>query len=205
MVKVAFIVEGATEKVLVDSDGFHRWCGSLGIEIVDPVIDAKGGGNLLPEYLDSYLDRLRGATPDKVVVITDLERESNLDAVRERITHAGLDHVFIAVKAVEAWFLADSEALSRWLQREHIELSPESTSGMPWERLKELALANGVRGPGASKPIFAKRFSFQYGFDMARAAAHPQCPSARELRDTLESWGAAVLVHSETELPDPQR
>jgi hypothetical protein len=189
LVKVAFIVEGATEKVLVDSSGFRAWCGLLGIEIAEPVIDAKGGGNLLPEYVDAYLDQLRGASPDKIVVMTDLETSPDPALVRERIAHAGLDHVFIAVKAVEAWFLADSMALARWLERDHVETAPEETEGMPWNRLKELAVKFGVRGPGASKPVFAKRFTYQYGFELTRAAEHPQCPSARELRDVLQGWG----------------
>lgn len=41
VVKVGFIVEGDTEKIIIDSAAFKDWARSHGIEICDPVLDAK--------------------------------------------------------------------------------------------------------------------------------------------------------------------
>ncbi len=51
MVKVGFIVEGDTEKVIVESPAFSAWLTANGITLCHPVIDAKGGGNLLPQNI----------------------------------------------------------------------------------------------------------------------------------------------------------
>lgn len=194
MVKIGFIVEGKTEKVLVQSKEFQDWCSTVGIEIVEPVVDAGGSGNLLPQNMKNYLIAIRKNNPVKIVVLTDSEEEPSVDKIRNRIVpsaaSSGLDFVFIAVKAVEAWFLADSVALAKWLKEDnYVEPEPEKTVGMPWDRLKELAQIRGIRSPGSSKPAFAKRFIKKNGFSIERAANHPHCPSAKELHDTLCTWG----------------
>ncbi|MGL5948912.1 MAG: hypothetical protein ACRCYV_07680, partial [Aeromonas sp.] len=93
--------------------------------------------------------------------------------------------IFIAVKAIEAWFLADTQALNRWLKKQDVmEALPEQTPTMPWERLKAIAVEQQARGPG-SKASFAKQYITYHGFDVTRAAAHPACPSAREFCNGL--------------------
>ena len=49
MVKVGFIVEGESEKLVVESPMFQQWLHDHDCTLVTPVIDAKGGGNLLPQ------------------------------------------------------------------------------------------------------------------------------------------------------------
>ncbi|PTQ87123.1 hypothetical protein [Agitococcus lubricus] len=56
MVKVGFIVEGDTEKLIVESPAFVAWLVANGITLVNPVVNAKGGGNLLPQYRPLYSD-----------------------------------------------------------------------------------------------------------------------------------------------------
>lgn len=194
MVKVGFIVEGETEKILLDSCGFSSWCAEHRIEIVSPVIDAGGSGNLLPQNIGNYIAQIRKASPAKICVLTDLECNPTTNDVRKRIltdaTSGALDVVFIAVKAVEAWFLADGVALTKWLKQKSPVLidKPEETAEMPWLRLKELAREHSARGPGSSKPNFAKTFTKHCGFSLQRAASHPHCPSAKEFHDTLLAW-----------------
>jgi len=197
MVKVGFIVEGDTEKVLVDSKGFRDWCSGIGIEVVEPVINAGGSGNLLPHNIENYLIQIRKATPHKIIVLTDLEVELSVDVVRRRIltdqTNDKIDAVCIAVKAVEAWFLADTNALRRWLKDSTIwEEYPEKTIAMPWLRLREIAGDLNKRGTGPSKPLFAKRITDKFGFALERAAAHGNCPSAKEFYDVLVGFGKSI-------------
>lgn len=191
MVKVGFIVEGDSEKVLIESAGFRKWAGGQGLDICSPVINAKGGGNLLPHHIKPMLAQIERSQPDHIVILTDLEDAANVETVKARITTEHTNLIFIAIKALEAWFLADTDAMRRWLNAsEFFEPAPEQTLGMPWDRLKEVAKAHGSRGPGSNKVIFAKKMcgvALQY--ELERAAAHPACPSAKVFRDGLVALG----------------
>jgi hypothetical protein len=191
MVKVGFIVEGDSEKVLIESAGFRKWASDQGLEICSPVINAKGGGNLLPHHIKPMLTQIERSQPDHIVILTDLEDATDVEAVKSRITTEHTDLIFIAVKALEAWFLADTDAMRRWLNApEFFESSPEQTPGKPWDLLKEVAMAYGARGPGSNKVIFAKKMcSVALRYELERAAAHPACPSAKAFRDGLLELG----------------
>lgn len=89
MVRVGFIVEGDTEKIVVESSAFQSWAKSQGIEICSPVIDAKGGGNLLPQNIVPMVMQLKRSSPDHIVILTDLENASSVAVVKERI---GTEH-----------------------------------------------------------------------------------------------------------------
>jgi len=185
-VKVGFIVEGDSEKVLIESDGFKSWAAEQGLEICHPVINAKGGGNLLPHHMAPMVAQLSRSNPQRILVLTDLEHATDVAAVKARITNQHTDLIFVAVKALEAWFLADTAAMRHWLNVPTFEEPrPEATPGMPWDHLREVARVNGARGPGSSKVIFAKKFCKAHGFRLARAAFHAECPSAREFLDAL--------------------
>ena len=190
MVKIGFIVEGDTEKIIIESARFKSWAMASGIEICAPVINAKGGGNLLPHHILPMLAQFQRTRPDHIVILTDLENDTDIASVKTRITTEHTELIFVAVKAIEAWFLADTLALRRWLNIEDvIEEAPEATPGMPWKRLKALATEKGARGPGSNKPGFAKKMCMQYGFDIAQAASHRACSSAKLFHDELLRLG----------------
>jgi hypothetical protein len=190
MVKVGFIVEGDSEKVLIESAGFGQWASAQGLHICSPVINAKGGGNLLPHHIKPMLAQIERSQPDYIVILTDLEDSADVDTVKARITTEHTDLIFIAVKALEAWFLADTEAMCRWLNVSNFfELAPEQTSEMPWDRLKEVAKAHSSRGPGSNKVLFAKKMCGTLRYELQRAATHPKCPSAKAFHDALVALG----------------
>ena len=194
MVTVGFIVEGDTEKILIESKQFRGWCNRIGIRVLRPVINAKGGGNLLPKYLDNYIICLSSKeTPDKIVVLTDLEEEPSVELVQRRVLASHvcerIDVVFVAVKSLEAWFLADDLAMTRWLglsKRFH-EANPEQTPKTPWDRLRTIAKSLGKRGPG-HKLRFVRRM-LRFGFSIEEAARHPNCASVRHFCEMLQEWG----------------
>jgi len=197
MVKIGFIAEGDSECVLLKSDSFKNWCRVVGIEIIAPVINAGGGGNLLPEFFTNYEQRLSTTGhPDKIVVLTDREKAPTDKIVQRRILAVNkkktkkkrIDYVFISVKALEAWFLADSKAMSNWLKERFQEEYPERTKGTPWERIKEIA-SDKSRGPGRNHLAFAQTIIKHHGFSIEQAAKHPNCPSVKEFHDTLKEWG----------------
>ena len=182
MVKVGFIVEGDSEKIVIESSRFKDFLKSCNCQLITPVINAGGGGNLLPKNSDVYLARLRQLSVDKILVVTDLEMEPSVAVVRERIHNPDIDIIFVAVKALEAWYLADTTAMQNWLgDKNFCEPHPEQTVAMPWDRLAEIARQLDKRGPGKSKTAFAKRMVKHHGFSIESAASHPDCPSAREV------------------------
>ena len=180
MVTVGFVVEGDSDKYLVESELFRMWLHEeCNLKVVDKVANAKG--NMRSRYIEDQVRLLRKATnPDKVVVLADLDPDERVPCVqkrRETIGSQGIDLVLIAKKALESWFLADTEAMRRWLgDPTFYEVAPETLDGIPWDRLKELRDKKG-RGPG-TKGSFPRKFILHHGFDVRQAAQHAQCPSA---------------------------
>ena len=183
MVTVGFVVEGASEKRLVESKLFRKWLREdCNLAVIDPVVDAAGNGNMCSRNIEALVKGIRiQANPDKVVVLADLDPETCAPCVQERkkiIGSQDIDLVAIAKKAMESWFLADTEAMRRWLSDDTFcEVAPETLAGMPWDRLKELGRKRGS-GPG-TKVRFSGKFIREHRFDVRRAAQHDQCPSAR--------------------------
>jgi hypothetical protein len=190
MVKVGFVVEGYCEKIFLESLNFRCWAKQHQIEICDPIINARGGGNLCPKTIEASITECRVlASPEKIMVLTDLECEACITVVKARIGDENVDQIVVAKKALEAWFLADIVAMRAWLKNEDFpgELTPEETPDMPWERLKDIAknYHEKRRGPG-NKKLFTKYLMKHFDFSIERAAKHPGCPSAKYFLEKLQ-------------------
>ena len=186
MVRLGFIVEGDSEKIVVESAAFQAWAAHNDMTVIRPVINAKGGGNLLPQNIEPMVATLQQFKPDHIIILTDLETEPNEAHVRQRIGDTYTNLIFIAVKALEAWYLADSQAMQQWLNvDEFYEDHPQETPAMPWDRLGEIAKNLNRRGTGPSKVKFAEKIVKHCGFEVANAAQHPNCPSAKHFHDGL--------------------
>lgn len=180
MVKIGFIVEGNTEKIIIDSPQFKAFLKNIGLFAVEPIIDANGNGNLLPQKIIPFINQLKKAGADKIVVITDSDNNT-IAQVKKRILPKNapytIDLIVVAVKAIEAWFLACEDIMKTVLQIPDFSIKfPERTSEAPFDYIKKLTASRKVRGPGA-KPLFAKRV-LKSGFSLQQAAHHPNCPSA---------------------------
>lgn len=187
MVKVGFIVEGNTEKVIVNSPQFKAFLNNIGLSIVDPVIDAKGNGNLLPQNIEPYIVLLKGKSADKIIVITDADNNT-VNQVKKRIMPKSasyrIDEIVVAVKAFEAWFLACEELMRTVLCIPDFSINkPEETPEAPFDYIKNLTASKQVPGPG-TKVTFAKRV-LRHGFSLQTAASHPHCPSATSFLNYL--------------------
>ncbi len=203
MVRVGFVVEGDTEKAFVESVRFSDWLkNDYGLEVVRPVVNAAGGGNLCSRRICDLVKSLKLAyQPEKIVVLADLDPDQCAPCITQRkeiIGTEGIDLVVIARKALESWFLADTAAMRHWTgDKEFYEpepedpvIEPETRRGMPWERLKQIRNTKG-RGPGEKLP-FAKKFITDHHFDLKQAAAHPNCPSARYFVQKLAALSGGV-------------
>ena len=190
MVKIGFIVEGNTEKIVINSPQFKEFLKGIGIIAVEPVIDAKGNGNLLPQNIKPFIDLLKNSSAEKIIVITDADQNS-ICQVEKRILPDDapyrIDSIIVAVKAFEAWFLACEEMIRKILCLPDFTMDfPEETQGLPFDYLKDLANSKNIRGPG-SKILFAKR-AINNGFSLKTAASHPHCPSATYFLNMLLSF-----------------
>ena len=191
MVNVGFIVEGWTDKIVVESMGFREWLESVGLCLAEPVVVSQGIDAMNSSRLSALL-RKQSEDVERIVLLADLDPDHRVPCISERkklIGDCGVDLVVIARKAIESWFLADTEAMRFWTGNvEFYEKCPEATPKTPWERLKEVS----DRGPGRAKPAFVHRFTRQHGFAIDRAAKHPCCPSAQYFVERVAALGAVT-------------
>lgn len=199
MVRAAFIVEGHTEVELVRSDYFRRWLKEkCEITLVgNPgTTNCKGNGNMCAAKLENIVRLTRKLhKPDVVVVLADLDPDDNIQCITRRkqhIGHQGIDLIVIARNAIEAWFLADTQAMQSWLGKgnENFRESEPESHAKPWDRLEKHAKASKAKLPSrGSKSEFIKSFIQKHQFDLERAASHKNCPSAAYCVEKLKQLG----------------
>lgn len=183
MVNLGFIVEGYTEKMVVRSENFLETLGQLQLNFID-VIDVEGGGNLLPETLEDSINLLMNRGADQIIIVTDLEDAPCITSVKSRIDSDSGCIVIVAVRAIEAWFLADTAAISTFIGRNYQCGEPEDlTNPFLFIKTEKLRLTN--RGVN-SKRLLCSRM-LQSGFSIQSAAAHPNCPSAKYFFEKLKT------------------
>ena len=187
MVKVVFIVEGDVEKIIVEKC-FVTWLQSKNIEIVKPVINAGGGGNLCPHNMPIYVEQARVLNPDKIIILTDLECDLCIEKTKERLGDCAECITIISRKSFEAWFLADDTLLSKMTNEscKHYD-KPELTDGMPFDTFKALLIEHTGRGSG-DKVRLATKVS-KNNFSIENASKHPNCPSAKYFVDKIDELG----------------
>jgi hypothetical protein len=66
MVKVGFICEGETEKIIVDSADFKNILASKNLQLVN-ALDATGNGNLLPKNITPFIESLKDVGAEKTI------------------------------------------------------------------------------------------------------------------------------------------
>ncbi len=193
MVKIGFVAEGECDTFILKSEHFRALAERLGVYVCPEIINAHGEGNLRYSNLIPFANLCydQAETPDKIIVLTDLETEPCVIEVKKRIETSGMaDKIVVARKALEAWFLADHEGLSRYLgQRFPVVEFPEQTATMPWDELRQRVKSVSPRGVGQLKKAFAKRFAAH--FSLERAAQHPRCPSAAYFLETLRTMAGS--------------
>jgi hypothetical protein len=176
MVKLGFICEGETEKIIIESFTFSEFLLANNFELVK-AFDATGNGNLLPENISPMINNLREEGAEKIFVITDLDEDVCITKTKERINAPEGIIVIVSVKKIEAWFLADSSTLSSIFKGNFLFENPENESD-PRKVLKDLFIEKTVRGIGESKPRFATKM-INNGFSVINSATHPNCSSAK--------------------------
>lgn len=190
VVRIGFICEGETEKIIVESDKFRKGLSELNLEFVK-AIDATGNGNLLPQHIPAFIRNLEKEGAEKILILTDLDKDKCITLTKERIAPEQKQTIIIATRQIEAWFLADSTTLSAIFHSNFHFPHPENEDS-PRDTLQNLLIKHTGRGMGPSKPKFAKKM-IDSGFDVFQAARHENCSSARYFLDKLKKMGEGSI------------
>ncbi len=75
MVKLGFICEGETEKIIIESLAFREFLLANNFQLVK-AFDATGNGNLLPENITPMVKNLLDEGAEKIFIITDLDEDT---------------------------------------------------------------------------------------------------------------------------------
>ena len=194
MVKIGFICEGDTEQILLLSGSFQQYLSSINLLAVN-VINACGSGNLLPHNIGGYVESLEKAGAEVVVILTDLDNDICITKTKERIKPRVQDVVIIAVKKIEAWFLANDIAMRSLLKDGQFSFIAPEGEDNPYETIKGLLLKFSGRGIGrtsSGKIRLIKRL-IDLGFDLQNSANHPQCFSAKYFLGKLREIGKSSV------------
>ncbi len=179
MVKIGIICEGRTEEILFLSKNFKGWLSSKNIILID-VVYAEGSGNLLPNNITRYVESLELRGAEKIIIITDLDNDTCITSTKQRINARPHDIVVIAVKQIEAWFLACTDTMRKVLKQASFEFAYPENEQMPFETINQLFVTNVGRGIGKKSAGKIKLVTslLNAGLDISQAANHPNCPSA---------------------------
>jgi hypothetical protein len=183
VVKIGFICEGDTDKMVLESSNFQAILTRMNLESVR-VEDADGGGNLLPQHIEKYRNSLHSFGATKIIILTDLDENTCITFTKERLKVLPDEIVIISVKTLESWFLADSQVMSQLIGKDFSFEFPENDNN-PFETIKRIFQEATSRGVG-TKRILTRRI-LKYGFSIQSAANHPNCPSAKYFLNHLQS------------------
>ena len=189
MVKVGFICEGETEKLIIESEAFNTLLKKSDLQLI-LAIDAAGNGNLLPQNIEKFIAILEDAGCKNIFILTDLDKDSCITFTKQRISAREKDIIIVAVKQIEAWFLSDSQTLSGLFKTKFQFEFPENEIE-PYDTLNTLFINRTGRGNGKKVnggKIKTARKMLNNGFSVSNAASHPNCPSATYFIEKLQSF-----------------
>ncbi len=177
MVKLGFIVEGDTEKILLESEGFKKLLTSYNLDFIPDILNAGGNGNLLPNNIIQFTQILVSKGANKIIILTDLDKDKYVTETKNRISPLVDQICIVSKKQIEARFLADTLALSNFLKSNNFSFTEPELFDEPFEEIKNIRMKlNNGRGIG-DKKILAN-YMVKNNFSFERAASHPNCSSA---------------------------
>jgi hypothetical protein len=184
VVKVGFIVEGFCERIILKSAAFATYLGKQGIELVSDVVNLEGKGALNTARMQTQVQVLRDKGAEHIIVLRDLDDAPCFTSAKQEVFQAYDVKICIAVRELEAWYLADSQTLSTIFQRKFYFDEPEAEV-KPIETLKRLR--QDYQGVGISDKKLFTKLMLREGFTIEQSAQHPNCSSARYFLNKLQN------------------
>ncbi len=185
MVKLGFIVEGDTEKIILERTDFFSYLSSKEIAFVPEVLNAAGNGNLLPHNVEKHTRILEAKGATHIFTLTDIDEDNCITLTKNRISPQNNQTVIVSIKAIESWFLADTESMKLFLNDDQFSQQDPENIIEPYEHIRTLRFTKTGRGI-SGKVILAKSLTNTYKFSIINAAKHPACSSARYFLDKID-------------------
>ncbi len=196
MVTIGFLVEGDSEAILLKSDSFQAYLHSLNLVCnTDLVINAKsksylyhptGDFSKLELRVSGWLLSLEDKGAEKIFILLDMDNsDASYTIFKSKVCSRPVDIIIVAKQELEAWYLADTIALRKFLAADIDAILHPENYLEPLEELKKLRLLYQKRGV-SDKKVLTKNM-LANGFSLESAAIHPNCPSATYFRDKLLS------------------
>ncbi len=194
MVTIGFLVEGDSEAILIKSDSFQAYLQSLNLVYnTDLVINAKsksylyhptGDFSKLELRVSGWLLTLEDKGAEKIFILLDMDDDDATYTIfKSKVCSRPVDIIIVAKQELEAWYLADTIALRKFLEADIDEIADPENYLEPLDEIKKLRLLHQKRGISDKKVL--TRNMIGNGFSLESAAQHPNCPSARYFRDKL--------------------
>lgn len=196
MVKIGIIVEGVCEKIVLDADAFQSFLLLNNLELADEIININGKSKLKPDApeIRSSINILREQGAEKIIILRDMDEEPSFSAVKSEVITEKDITVCIAVKELEAWFLADSYTMAILFGLNTFYFEKPEEPYNPSAIISQLSIEHTGRGTGwertGGKIKFANRMKNK-GFTIEKAAQHPNCPSAHYFLTKLQTLASA--------------
>ena len=185
--KIGFIVEGGAEKIILKSENFQDFAKSNNLEIIG-IFDAGGKGNFTSysENVSRFFKIFKDKLAQYIIIVTDIENDPCITYTKNSIYKYDENKQIelISVKAIESWFLADSETLSKVFQTDFVFPNLEEIDKLPFDQIKKEFLKYTKRGISKSSNMLAKKM-IRNGFSIINAANHPECKSAKYFIEKL--------------------
>ena len=113
MKKIGFIGEGESEVIILNSANFKSILSHYNIECVG-AFNAEGIENLknCNKRISSYFEIFKDRNAERVYILADLDNLNCIVEMKNSLyNYDQMQIIIIAVKAIEAWYLADSNYL----------------------------------------------------------------------------------------------
>ncbi|HXL57078.1 MAG TPA: hypothetical protein VN958_12515, partial [Chitinophagaceae bacterium] len=159
------------------------------------VINAEGKNNLYHPSADftfierkvkGWIDTLIAKRVEVIFFLIDFDNSDKcFSHFKLKVYHLQNNRIVIAKQVLEAWYLADNNALSNYLLQKIIQINNPESFLFPFEEIKSLRQQYQNRGI-ADKKILTKDM-IKSGFTLPNAAAHPQCFSAQYFLSKLSA------------------
>ncbi len=150
-----------------------------------------GSGNLLPHNIGTILQQLEKQGAEKIVILTDLDKEICITKKKARINARPQDIVVVAVKQIEACFLAATPSMRQLLQDDQFYFEQPEKEDNPFEVVRKLKLSCTGRGisNGTGGKINLVQILLGLGYSIQQSESHANANSAYYFLQKLRTLG----------------
>jgi len=196
LVTAGFIVEGDSESILLKHDSVIQLLASINVYCAPGLVLNVIGKNKLyhpnadfskiGERVSGWVESLQSIGAQVIFFLIDFDNsDSCFTQFKSKVFHEPGHIVIIAKQALEAWYLADHESLSKYLAKKIQPIEEPESFLNPFEQIQTLRMQHSSRKVADKKRL--TKDMLKSGFSLARAAAHPNCPSATYFLNKLQS------------------